>query len=94
MAQEVEETSFCLNLLVLPWPERLEPSSFTTVGGTLGNIPSSFGFFEYSAKHSYRSISTKVAAALKKAEKSVGEILELSGGRISLLISERFRSLL
>jgi len=41
-----------LNLLLVPWPEKIQPSHFSEVSGSkpLENLPSNYGFFEYSIR--------------------------------------------
>jgi hypothetical protein len=67
-----------LNLLLLPWPERIEPNAFTQANGRLGNMdPNNFGFFDYHPRDKLdaRRLKKVLREAVRRGGKVHGVIL-------------------
>lgn len=62
-----------LNLLFLPWPEKIEPTAFSPADGSLANMDDSrFGFFRFSP--SSRFPVDRALRVIASAQKRVGEV--------------------
>ena len=70
-----------LNLLLLPWPEKVSPMQFEAASprsGELANMPASFGFFSYTKRSDPEGLRHRLNEVYKRA-------LELAG-RIELVV--------
>jgi hypothetical protein len=68
------EPAFSLNLLLLPWPEVVEPGEFSETGARLRNMrPERFGFFTWRPR-TLPVRADRVEAAFNEARRRVGRI--------------------
>jgi hypothetical protein len=66
----------CLNLLIVPWPEVVRPSQFSSARpkkGTLLNMADEFGFFTY-LPDAKSCVTQRLSSLLKKGKALVGNI--------------------
>jgi hypothetical protein len=66
----------CLNLLIVPWPEVVQPSQFSSARpkkGNLLNMADDFGFFTYLPDAKSR-VTRRLSSLLKKGKALVGNI--------------------
>ena len=66
----------CLNLLIVPWPEVVQPAQFSAARpkqGKLLNMPGQFGFFTYSPDVKSR-VTRRLSSLLSKGKALVGNI--------------------
>lgn len=71
---ELHERRHGMNLLVVPWPLELEPTAFSRGGGTLSNLPSQFGFFEFRVRGGAPLNIELLRSLIQRASATVGPV--------------------
>jgi len=67
-----------LNVLLVPWPQRIMPGEFESRSGGLENMPSSFGgFFTYCCKDRPSSLVEDVVSLMDRAANLIGRKIDL-----------------
>lgn len=69
-----ERVDHSLNLLIAPWPLRLQPSQFRAARGDLQEMPSSFGFMELQLREDPAAVRRWLEALMQEAERIGGRV--------------------
>ena len=75
-----------LNLLVLPWPRKIEPSSFSASPNR--DLPDRFGYFDFTRKSDPDDFSKELKGAIRGAEKFCAKIDGIIFPELGLTVEE------
>lgn len=63
-----------IQLLLVPWPDRINDEDFCQVKGPLKNLPKEFGFFEFKPSYGRKWPATRFRKILDAAQQMAGDI--------------------